>query len=441
MRTPAASSSRRARWPSSSAPSRQNSVASPARRASSTAATPPPPAGSSHVSSRVAISPGRGHRLDAQELDPLHMPDDGHVHGTLTDAAAPALQGMMEAVATDPAVRALLRRAPRRRARLPPPAARAAGRRGRLPGDVPARAARLRPARARRAPARLGADDRRAARDRHRAAQQPDGRTRCPSCPSRTAAPPTPSSSTSPTPCRPPSAPPSSSATPTTCPTPTSPRRSDSTPEAARQAASSGVRRLRTRGEAMSISMTVPADLDRRFREAAATAGPARRRLRRRSTRPIGPLLVAATDRGLCRISFDADPERTSTARARLRAARPPLGADRRRRAPPARRVLRGRSATSSSSRSTSRGAAPFARAGAGRARARAVRPGDDLRHARRQGRRARGRARGRHRDEPQPDPDRAALPPRRRRERQPDGYGGGLDVKERLLRLEGAML
>src|SRR5206468_10403743 len=49
-----------------------------------------------------------------------------------------------------------------------------------------------------------------------------------------------------------------------------------------------------------------PPELDRRFREAAAAAGlldvaydvaPS----------PIGDLLVAATDRGLCRISFDPD--------------------------------------------------------------------------------------------------------------------------------------
>jgi RNA polymerase sigma factor (sigma-70 family) len=44
---------------------------------------------------------GARHGADAQELDPLHMPDDGHVHDvTLTDAADQALQGMMEAVAT-----------------------------------------------------------------------------------------------------------------------------------------------------------------------------------------------------------------------------------------------------------------------------------------------------------------------------------------------------
>lgn len=50
--------------------------------------------------------------------------------------------------------------------------------------------------------------------------------------------------------------------------------------------------------------MTVPADLDRRFREAAVQA-----RLLDAGydivESPIGPLLVAATDRGLLRVSFD----------------------------------------------------------------------------------------------------------------------------------------
>jgi len=54
--------------------------------------------------------------------------------------------------------------------------------------------------------------------------------------------------------------------------------------------------------------MTVSPDLDRRFREAAA----AERLLDVGFDvvdSPIGPLLVAATDRGLARIFFDAEPE------------------------------------------------------------------------------------------------------------------------------------
>jgi methylated-DNA-[protein]-cysteine S-methyltransferase len=52
--------------------------------------------------------------------------------------------------------------------------------------------------------------------------------------------------------------------------------------------------------------MTVPTDLDRRFREAAGRSGLLDAAYDVVDT-PIGPLLVAATDRGLLRISFDAD--------------------------------------------------------------------------------------------------------------------------------------
>jgi methylated-DNA-[protein]-cysteine S-methyltransferase len=55
--------------------------------------------------------------------------------------------------------------------------------------------------------------------------------------------------------------------------------------------------------------MTVPADLDRRFRDAAT-----RTELLDAGydivDSPVGPLLVATTDRGLLRVFFDADPER-----------------------------------------------------------------------------------------------------------------------------------
>ena len=52
--------------------------------------------------------------------------------------------------------------------------------------------------------------------------------------------------------------------------------------------------------------MTVSDDLDRRFREAAASAGLIDAAFDLADT-PIGTLLVAATDRGLCQISFDPD--------------------------------------------------------------------------------------------------------------------------------------
>jgi methylated-DNA-[protein]-cysteine S-methyltransferase len=63
--------------------------------------------------------------------------------------------------------------------------------------------------------------------------------------------------------------------------------------------------------------VTVPTDLDRRFREAAVRTG-----LLDMSydviESELGPLLAAVTDRGLARISFDPDPERELDALARL---------------------------------------------------------------------------------------------------------------------------
>lgn len=55
-------------------------------------------------------------------------------------------------------------------------------------------------------------------------------------------------------------------------------------------------------------TVPVPPELDRRFREAAATAGLLDVGFDVVES-PVGPLLVAATDRGLCRISFRPDPE------------------------------------------------------------------------------------------------------------------------------------
>jgi methylated-DNA-[protein]-cysteine S-methyltransferase len=52
----------------------------------------------------------------------------------------------------------------------------------------------------------------------------------------------------------------------------------------------------------------VPEELDRRFREAAASEGLLDVAYDVTDS-PIGPLLVAASDRGLCRISFDPEPE------------------------------------------------------------------------------------------------------------------------------------
>jgi methylated-DNA-[protein]-cysteine S-methyltransferase len=55
--------------------------------------------------------------------------------------------------------------------------------------------------------------------------------------------------------------------------------------------------------------MTVSPTLDKRFREAAAAAGLLDVAYDLAET-PIGTLLVATTERGLCRISYDPQPER-----------------------------------------------------------------------------------------------------------------------------------
>jgi methylated-DNA-[protein]-cysteine S-methyltransferase len=54
--------------------------------------------------------------------------------------------------------------------------------------------------------------------------------------------------------------------------------------------------------------MTVPTDLDRRFRDAAVRAGVLDAAYDVIDSE-LGPLLAAVTDRGLARITYDADPE------------------------------------------------------------------------------------------------------------------------------------
>lgn len=54
----------------------------------------------------------------------------------------------------------------------------------------------------------------------------------------------------------------------------------------------------------------VPSSLDRRFRQTAAAAGLLDVAFDVVEDTPVGPLLVGVTDRGVCRISFDPDPER-----------------------------------------------------------------------------------------------------------------------------------
>ncbi len=62
--------------------------------------------------------------------------------------------------------------------------------------------------------------------------------------------------------------------------------------------------------------MTVSHDLDSRFRDAASAAGLVDVSYDLVQT-PIGGLLVAATERGLCRIVFDPDPDREANSLAR----------------------------------------------------------------------------------------------------------------------------
>jgi methylated-DNA-[protein]-cysteine S-methyltransferase len=66
---------------------------------------------------------------------------------------------------------------------------------------------------------------------------------------------------------------------------------------------------------------TLPPELDRRFRDAAAAQGLLDVAYDLTDS-PVGLLLVAATERGLCRISFDPEPEREAEALARAFGAR-----------------------------------------------------------------------------------------------------------------------
>ena len=62
--------------------------------------------------------------------------------------------------------------------------------------------------------------------------------------------------------------------------------------------------------------MTVPASLDERFRDRAAADGLLDVAYDLTDS-PVGPLLLAATERGVCRISFEPEPERELDALAR----------------------------------------------------------------------------------------------------------------------------
>jgi methylated-DNA-[protein]-cysteine S-methyltransferase len=79
---------------------------------------------------------------------------------------------------------------------------------------------------------------------------------------------------------------------------------------------------------------TVPNALDRSFRQAAAEAGLVDVSFDVADS-PVGPLLLAVTEAGLCRISFDPEPERETDELARtfgVRVLRSPREVDRVRR-------------------------------------------------------------------------------------------------------------
>jgi methylated-DNA-[protein]-cysteine S-methyltransferase len=67
--------------------------------------------------------------------------------------------------------------------------------------------------------------------------------------------------------------------------------------------------------------MTVPTELDARFREAAAAEGLLDVAYDLIDS-PVGPLLVAVSERGLCEISYDPEPEREAENLARVFGAR-----------------------------------------------------------------------------------------------------------------------
>ncbi len=62
----------------------------------------------------------------------------------------------------------------------------------------------------------------------------------------------------------------------------------------------------------------VPTALDERFRAAAASSGLLDAAFDVIEDTPVGPLLAGVTERGVCRISFDSDPERGLEQLARL---------------------------------------------------------------------------------------------------------------------------
>ena len=200
-----------------------------------------------------------------------------------------------------------------------------------------------------------------------------------------------------------------------------------SSPDAARQAASSGVRRLR-KEDAHDRSPRARPPLPRGRRRAGLldaaydVVDSADRAAARRGDRPRARCASRSTPSpSASSRSSPGSPARACCARPRARRRRPPR----------ARRVLRRPAPDLRPRSSTSAGMAPFTRRACSTS-SRASRTAQTATYgelAARAGQPA-GRARGRDGDEPQPDPDRASVPPHRRRLRQPVGYGGGLERK-----------
>ena len=186
--------------------------------------------------------------------------------------------------------------------------------------------------------------------------------------------------------------------------------------------------------------MTVPTSLDERFRAAAAAEGLLDAGYDVLDS-PVGPLFVAATPRGVCRISYDADVDRQEARLAQvygLRVLRAPR-ADRRGEAR-ARRLLRG-PPDELRPRPRPRGVAPFHREVL--AELARVPFGQTTTYgtlARQAGRPRAARAVGTVMNR---NPIPIVLPCHRvvGANGSLTGYAGGLDVKEALLRLEGAIL
>ena len=207
--------------------------------------------------------------------------------------------------------------------------------------------------------------------------------------------------------------------------------------------ATSGLRRRAAAAEGEGAAMTeVPTLLDERFRAAAAASGELDVAYDVLDDTPVGPLLVGVSERGLCRIGFDPQPE------ARARAARPALRPARLARAR-ARSTASGGSWTSTSrdagtpSTSTSIFARRRSSTGASSRSSTRVEYGHTTTYgtlAAQVGAPRAARAVGTVMNR---NPLPIVLPCHRvvGANGSLTGYGGGLDRKEWLLRLEGALL